>query len=71
MPSEKVLRIQADKLAKMLEYPPNTHFDISELETLRNAEIGTSVDFRGITVSVTPSMKSTARIVLFKINNLS
>lgn len=71
MIGEKVLRKQADKLADMLGFPPNTHFEISELEMIENAGIRADIEFRGKTITVTPSMRAAAHIILFKLNNMS
>lgn len=67
MPKEKVLRIQADKLANILGYPPNTYFEVEELELLEQGETGSEVAFRGKNYKVTPALKAAAHIILHKI----
>lgn len=65
--NERITRIQADRLAKELGFPPNTFFEKEELNTLKNAEFGKEFIFRGKTVTISPTMKAMANIILEKI----
>ncbi len=65
--SEKVMRIQADKLANLLGYPPNTFFEIAELKAIEAADPGTEITFRGKKLQLSPTMKATANVLLHKV----
>ena len=65
--SEKVIRKQSDKLAERLDLPPNTFFELSELQTLEEADINTEIVFRGKPIRISPSIKAMAHILRVKI----
>lgn len=68
MKTDKVIRIQGDKLAGLLGLPKNTYFEISELEELMNTPMDIrSITFRGKKVDFTPAMKTLAGILVDKI----
>lgn len=69
--SEKVIRKQSDKLAERLDLPPNTFFELSELQALEEADINTEIIFRGKPIRISPSIKAMAHIILFKIRDMS
>jgi hypothetical protein len=68
MTADKVIRIQGDKLATLLNLPKKTYFELSELETLANTPMDVrSITFRGKKVDFTPSVKTIAGILIEKI----
>ncbi len=65
--SDKVIRKQSDKLAEKLDLPPNTFFELSELQALEEADINTEIIFRGKPIRISPSIKAMSHILRVKI----
>lgn len=66
--NDKVIRIQADRLAEDLGLPAMTHFELEELDMIANTDVGQrEIKFRGKTVKFTPRVKSIADLLRRKI----
>ena len=63
----KILRIQADRLAKEIGLPENTFFETSELNQIATATHGTELTIKGVTFTMSASKKALADILLIKI----
>lgn len=67
----KVVRIQADRLAKEIGLEKGTFFEISELELISNAAYGEEVEIRGLKFTSNASRKALADIIIRKIRLMS
>lgn len=63
----KVIRIQADRLAAEIGLPPNTFFEISELEQIATSAYGIELEIKGVKFTTSASKKALADILLVKI----
>lgn len=67
MSKDKILRIQADKLAELLGLKPGTYLVRSMIKRIAEAKCGDEIDIDGTTVKVTPSAIGLANVILTKV----
>lgn len=67
MTRDKVLRIQADKLAELLKLKPGTYLKKDMIRKVAEAKCGEIVVVNGVEVIVLPSAIGLANVILNKV----
>jgi len=68
---DRILRIQADKLAEAIGLPKQTKFEIAELKALSTSPINTELTFRGKKIITGAGVRALADLLLIKIEKLN
>ena len=64
---EKVLRVQADKLASLLGLNPGTYLDRIMIKNISKAKCGDTMTIKDQKITLTPSAIGLAEVILKKI----
>lgn len=65
--AEKIIRLQADRLARELGLEEGTFFEMEELELISTTQYGAEITIKGVKSTASASRKALADIILMKI----